>query len=294
MDHCTHGPPPPARRAQTRQLLQWGETLLAGSGIAHPRHEALVLWETAGGDRRWFLDRAAVASPMLAAHYRRLLYARCERIPLRYLTRRVGFMDFELLLGPGVFIPRPETEELAELATRILRTLPHRTLALDLGTGSGALACALARARSDAQVLAVDVAPRALSCARGNVRRLGLSERVEVRRSDWFSRVHERFHLIVGNPPYISLSELSALEPEISVHEPRRALGADADGLSALREILSSLPCHLLSGGWALLEIGHGQGRVARALANRVPGLVETEVYHDMGGRARILAVRWM
>jgi len=222
-----------------------------------------------------------------------LVVARCRRVPLAYLTRSVGFMDLELVVRPGVFVPRPETEELAEMALSIMPTLPREPRVLDLGTGSGALACALAGGREDAHVLAVDVAPRALACARNNVRRLGLGARVEVRRSDWFSEVDGRFDLITANPPYIAAGELPMLQPEVCRHEPRVALDAGSDGLAALRSILLGMPSHLESGGHALLEIGHAQARQARTLANSMPGLVETKVHNDIGGRARILAVRW-
>ncbi|MFO8034453.1 MAG: peptide chain release factor N(5)-glutamine methyltransferase [Candidatus Bipolaricaulota bacterium] len=294
MKHCTRLSTPSTRHADAMELLRWSETLLESTGIIPARAEARRLWEAVGGDPPWRLERGARVVPALAAHYGRLVRARSRRVPLAYLTRSVGFMGFELLVRPGVFIPRPETEELAELATSMLQRLPPNPRALDLGTGSGALACALARARPDVRVLAVDVALCALSCARDNARRLGVSKRVETRRSDWFASVPERFHLITANPPYIGSAELCKLEPEVHRHEPPQALCAGKDGLEALRTILAGLPSHLLPGGQALVEIGHGQAQAALALAKGVPGLVETEVRYDMGGRARILAVRWM
>ncbi len=294
MVHCTRTLAAGARCLQIQQLLRWGSAHLYRSGIESSWSEACWLWEAAGGGPAWRMDRRGVPPTHITIRFRRLVDARCRRVPLAYLTRRVGFMDLELAVRPGVFVPRPETEELAEMALTLLSTLPKTPRILDLGTGSGAIACAVANTRRDARVLAVDAAPRALACARTNVRRLGLSAQIEVRRSDWFSEVDGRFNLITANPPYISTNELSTLEPEVRQYEPRSALAAGEDGLAEFRRILAGLPFHLVHGGHALLEIGHMQARGALALANGMPGLVESKVHNDIGGRARILAIRWM
>lgn len=264
------------------------------SGIDAAPREARLLWEAAGGEPVWAPTLIRQSQRAVAQRFRRLVEARCRHVPLAYLTRSVGFLDIEVSVRPGVFIPRPETEELAERAVNLLRGLPAEPRVLDLGTGSGAIACVLARTRPDVHVLATDLAPRALACAQQNARRLGLTDRIDVRRSDWLSAVHEQFHLVTANPPYIAWHELAPLQPEIRCHEPRRALESGADGLRDLHVILRQLPRCLLPGGYALLEIGHRQGDAVRALAKEALGLVETEVYQDMGGRARILAVRWM
>jgi len=215
-----------------------------------------------------------------------------RRVPFSLIAGETGFLDFDLAVGPGVFIPRPETEELAERAIAVLRSLPPRSLVLDLGTGSGALALALARARSDVSVIAVERSPRALACARRNVRRLGLVGRVEVRRSDWFSHVWERFHLIVANPPYVARPELASLDPEVRRYEPRRALDGGPDGLAAIRSIVASAPEHLVAGGTILIEIGDGQGERVLRFARRVTSLVETRVERDLRGRERFFSGR--
>ncbi len=294
MNYCTQCPTPAANNGEAVALLRWAEHLLQRTGVPSASNDARRLWEVAGGEPYWRLEPHTRVGSACRAHFRRLVRARCQRVPLAYLTGSVGFLDFDIVVRPGVFIPRPETEELAERAIRVLHEFPPQPCALDLGSGTGALASALARARGDASVLAVDLAARALRCTQLNVNRLGLSAQVAVRRSHWFASVPERFHLIVANPPYVSPDELRALQPEVRLHEPQRALLAEEGGLAPLKCILSQLPSHLHPGGRALIEIGYGHARAALALANSVPGLVETEVHYDMGGRARILAVQWM
>ncbi|MBC7170667.1 peptide chain release factor N(5)-glutamine methyltransferase [Candidatus Bipolaricaulota bacterium] len=254
--------------------------------------EARRLLSLAVGSPPAGLGPADRVPPCVGRRYRTLLAERGRRVPFALIEGETGFLDFDLAVGPGVFIPRPETEELAERAVAILRSLPPRPLALDLGTGSGALALALARARPDLSVIAVDVSPRALACARKNVRVHGLERRVEVRRSNWFSRVSERFHLIVANPPYVARPELPSLDPEVRRYEPRRALDGGPDGLTAIRAILARAPQHLVAGGTLLIEIGDGQGGEVLRFARGVPSLVETRVDRDLRGRERFFSGR--
>jgi len=233
-----------------------------------------------------------VLPPTLVRRFRQFLAARERGVPLAYLTGHTGFLDFELWVGPGVLIPRPETEELAELGLSLLPAgRPVRCL--DLGTGSGALALAVARAFPEASVLAVDTSTRALAYARRNVRALGLSGRVEVRRSDWYATVSGRFDLIVANPPYVRTEELATLPREIFDHEPRRALDGGPDGLCALEAVIAGLPAYLKPGGWAAIELGDGQGADAQRLANRAGLLVETSMVRDLRGKERFLQARW-
>jgi len=284
---CTH------RRIVLRDLMCDATDRLRQAGVGAPACEARRLWRHACFDFAacWGPDDVLPAGPV--RRLRRFVTARARGVPLAYLLGHTGFLDFELRVGPGVLIPRPETEELAELGLGLLP--PGRpTRCLDLGTGSGALALAVARARPQATVLAVDTSPRALACARRNVRRLGLSDRVEVRHSDWYADVSGRFDLIAANPPYVKTGDLPSLSREISDFEPRRALDGGADGLRALEEIISGLPRHLKPGGWALIELGFGQGVAARQLANRAGLRVERRVVRDMSGKERFLQARWI
>lgn len=267
-----------------REAVRLGHQVLAAAGVPSPTREGRRLLSLALGLWPGFGPEDPLA-PGVWQRYVALLSARARRVPFPLLEGRTGFLDFELLVCPGVFIPRPETEELAERATEVLARLPPQPRALDLGTGTGALACALARAL--ARVVAVDLDPLALACARQNVRALGLGDRVEVRGSDWFTAVPERFHLIVANPPYVARGEIPRLPPEVRGYEPRLALDGGPDGISAIRAILRGAPKHLLPGGWVLLEIGHGQGEAVLRFANDHLDLVETGVGHDLGGKER-------
>ncbi|HPD06899.1 MAG TPA: peptide chain release factor N(5)-glutamine methyltransferase [Candidatus Bipolaricaulis sp.] len=267
-----------------------GSQELAAAGIPAAPREARRLFTLAAGSPAELAGSAV--PPAVGRRYRMLVAARARRVPFPLLEGETGFLDFDVAVRPGVFIPRPETEELAERAIAVLRSLPPHPRALDLGTGTGALAVALARARDDGQVLAVDMSPRALACARRNVRAHRLESQVEIRRSDWFSCVREAFHLIVANPPYVARCEFSSLEPEVRLYEPRRALDGGPDGLDALRAILVRTPHHLLPGGTILVEIGARQGAAALAIARRVPGLGEARVERDQSGKERFLIAR--
>ncbi len=273
-----------------RAALAWASAQLARSGVAEPAREARRLWALAWG----IGDPAAVEGGAVPGwvrrRYRLLVAARARRVPLALLEGRVGFLDFEVEVSPGVFIPRPETEELAERAIAELAKCP-RPLFLDLGTGAGVLALALARACPHARGVAVDVSPRALRCAWRNARRLGVHGRVEFRRSDWFSAVPERFSLVVANPPYVRRGEMRFLAPEIRRYEPRRALDGGPDGLAAIRTILAEAPRHLDPGGVLLMEIGADQGPAVQELARAV-GFTEARVEKDLAGKERFFLGR--
>jgi len=288
LPHCTRGGAVAAtsgRGPSVAALLGWASRELAACGIPSPAREARALLTLA-----CFGDRPAPSSrlsPFLRGRFRRLVAARGRGVPLPLLEGRTGFLDFELKVWPGVLIPRPETEGLAELAIRIALGLPPNPRALDLGTGTGALACALARARPDLLVLAVDIDRRALACARWNVAALGLESRVELRRSHWFSQVPERFHLIVSNPPYVARHEFSALPHEVRRFEARQALDGGERGLEALVHIVQKAPERLFPGGWLLLELAPGQGEDLIRFAQATRCLVETRVEKDLAGKER-------
>ncbi len=277
----------PGRGKSVREEIARAVSVLRAAGVASPEREALRLLALASFGRP-----PEKLSPWLKGRFRRLVAARGRGTPLPLLEGETGFLDFDLEVCPGVLIPRPETEELAELALAAFREAPPHPLALDLGTGTGALAVALARARPDAQVVAVDIDRRALVCARRNVLRHGLGDRVELRRSDWFARVPESFHLVVANPPYIATSELPRLPREVRDYEPRRALDGGDGGMEHLLHILRLAPRHLLPGGRLLLELAPHQAPLLREFAKHTPSLVEVRVEKDLAGKERFLICR--
>lgn len=280
-------------RITRSEALAWARGELRRVGIQAPEREArLILLHVLGvSPLELHLDPTA---PLDGAwgRFRELVLRRAERYPLAYLLGEVGFLDFTLRVEPGVFIPRPETEGLAEIAQGICRSLEPGAEVLDLGTGTGALAIALARCRTDLRVVATDISPAALECARGNAQRLGLEGRIEFLLSDWFQGLSGRFQLIVSNPPYIPSPLIPGLDPEVALYEPKEALDGGEDGLDAIRAILVEAPRYLTEGGWLLLEIGDGQGEAVASLAADAGQWTEIEVEPDLCGKGRYFIAR--
>ncbi len=231
-------------------------------------------WLLAHGEQR--PDNAA------RDRFKALLTRRLAGEPMAYLRGRQGFWSLDLDVTPDVLVPRPETERLVELA---LARMGARGRLTDLGTGSGAIALALASERPDWQIIATDRSAAALAVAAGNAHRLGLH--VEFRHGDWFAPLAgERFNIIVSNPPYIAPDD-TCLQGDGVRHEPRAALAAAADGLADLATITAAAPDHLLPGGWLLLEHGADQDPAVRELLAGA-GFEGIATHVDLAGRPRV------
>ncbi len=197
-----------------------------------------------------------------------------ERVPLQYLVGRAPWRQFDLKVGPGVLIPRPETEDVVELVLgEITASDPALSLAkgdwADLGTGSGAIALGLATALPDTTLHAVDRSELALAIAADNAQQLGLRSRIRFYQGDWFAPLgHLRGHLsgMVSNPPYIPTDQLATLQPEVARHEPWLALDGGADGLDCIRSLVNQAPEYLQPGGVWLVECMAGQAAAITAL----------------------------
>lgn len=265
----------------------------AQHGVEQPRLNAeLIIAHALGIDRMqiYLQFERPLAEAQLEA-IRPLVRRRGRREPLAYVLGTAAFGDLVLRVDRRVLVPRPETEQLVELVKDTLPEPPRRLL--DLGTGSGAIVCALARLYPEAKALGVDSSADALALARENAAATGLAARVEFRSSDWFAALAEgeRFDLVVANPPYLTEAEWSAAEPEVQVHEPRCALIAAEDGCADLLHIIRGAPRHLTPGGWLFLETGIAQHQ--RLLeACRDAGLADALSRRDWAGRDRFVFAR--
>lgn len=243
--------------------------LLLALALDQPR-----AWLLAHGEHR--------PAPAVLAHFETLLTRRLAGEPMAYLRGRQGFWSLELDVTPDVLVPRPETELLVELT--LTRMGASGRLA-DLGTGSGAIALALASERPDWQIVATDSSAAALSVAAGNATRLGLA--VEFRHGDWFVPLAgARFDIIVSNPPYIA-ADNACLQGDGVCREPRTALAAAAVGLADLVTIIGGAAAHLSPGGWLLLEHGADQGPAVRDRLT-AGGFEAIATHSDLAGRPRV------
>lgn len=245
-----------------------------------------LLLHVLGRSQAWLFAHADDALDARHAQAFEAVVARREAgEPVAYLTGRRGFRSLELEVAPGVLIPRPETELLVELALE--RIAPDREVRIaDLGTGSGAIALAVASERPQASIVAVDASMEALSIATGNARRLGLAN-VSFHQGDWWQPLAgDRFDIVVANPPYISEGDPHLAEGDLRF-EPAMALASGADGLDAIREIVAGAPPHLVARGWLLLEHGWEQGEAVRVLLQG-SGFVDVETRRDLEDRERV------
>lgn len=274
-----------------RELLARARAALAGE-VDDPLLDAQVLLaHVLGRDRSWLYAWPEHApSTAQAAAFEALLQARLNGAPVAHLTGEREFWSIALQVTPQTLIPRPETEQLVEIA--LARDLPAGARILDLGTGSGAIALVVARERPDWDVTAVDRSPEALAVARGNADRLHL-DNVRFLRSDWFADLPggPGYDLILGNPPYIA-----ADDPHLSIgdvrFEPAGALVAGNDGLEDLFHLIDTAPRHLAAGGSLWLEHGCQQGpAVAQRLQQR--GFVAIATHQDFAGHPRHSGGYW-
>jgi release factor glutamine methyltransferase len=241
--------------------------------------------------RSWLIAHADdTLLPDYAAAYALLLEQREAGEPVAYITGRRGFWSLDLEVTPATLIPRPETELLVELTLERL-PIDRPCHVLDLGTGSGAIALAIARERPAAQVTATDASSDALVVAQGNARRHHIGN-ISFVHGDWFAPLGDkRFDVIVSNPPYIESSDPHLQQGDLRF-EPMSALASGIDGFDDIRRIIRDAGLHLLPGGWLLFEHGWRQGDAARALL-RDAGFVELSTVRDLEDRDRVSVGRW-
>ncbi|KAA6183235.1 peptide chain release factor N(5)-glutamine methyltransferase [Thiohalocapsa marina] len=256
-----------------------------------PRLDAELLLCAAAGISRTTL--MAWPERTLAADQRRrlqvLLARRSSGEPMAYILGQREFWDLTLRVGPGVLVPRPDTERLVE-ATLAALPVDAALTCVDLGTGSGAVACALARERPAWTLIAIEHAAPALAIAADNARRLGLGN-LQLLRGDWLDAIAPRsLDAIVSNPPYVCADDPHLARGDLQ-HEPITALAAGADGLDAIRRIVADAPRCLRPGGWLALEHGWDQGPSVRALLHAA-GLRDIRTQRDLAGHERVTSGR--
>lgn len=275
------------------EILRKTTDFLRTKGVENARLDAEILVAHALKLRRMDLYlqfERLLTEPELVA-IRPLVKRRSLREPLQHIIGETDFFDLKLKTDRRGLIPRPETEQLLELVTLAHPVAPARIL--DLGTGTGAIALALAKFWPESVVVAVDRSLDALALARENAASLGFADRVRFVESDWFAAItgEAPFDLIVSNPPYLTAAEVAEAEPEVRDHDPLTALVAERDGRADLESIIRGAPPYLIAGGVLALETGIAQHEVLTSFAEDV-GYVAVESKRDLSDRDRFLLLR--
>lgn len=282
-------------RAETERwtvlkILRWTADYFRGKEIESARLDAeLLLSATLGMDRVALyvnFERPLDASELRS--YREKVKRRASREPIQYILAEAEFWSLPFKVNHAVLIPRADTEVLVEEA---LRRIDGCTSVLDIGTGSGAVAVALAHEKPGLKVTALDCSADALAVARGNAQRNGVAERISCLVGDLQRLPPGPFDMIVSNPPYIPTRDWEQLMPEVRDHEPRLALDGGADGLEAYRLIAVQAVPALSPGGWLLVEVGVGQAAVVKALFTAA-GLADVALRDDYAGIPRVVMAR--
>ena len=269
-----------------RALADAARKLALGSDTARLDAE-VMLADALGMDR----DRLLLSPPdrPVPDRFWKMVERRQDGEPVAYITGRRAFWNIELHVGPGVLVPRPDTEVLIASAIEHFEGRDDPKRILDLGTGPGTLLLAALDIWPKARGLGIDVSRKAMSYAAANARRLGFDRRAEFRLGDWAKGVRGTFDLILCNPPYVA--ERAEVGPGVAEHEPHEALFAGPDGLDNYRTLAEQLPARLAFGGLAAIEIGFDQGSAASTLLRQ--GGLKATLAHDLAGRDRAVLLTW-
>ena len=278
-------------------MVVWATALLESSGVESPRLDAECLLASLLGRDRLHLYAAAEERMPLPVFevYRALLGRRQAREPLAYLTRTREFWSLSFAVTPAVLIPRPETETLVETALARLSELQAPIIA-DIGTGSGAIAVAVAKTLPHSRLYATDISSRALDVARENAARHGVLERITFLQGDLVEPLlclglAHHCDLMVSNPPYVATKELGGLPPEVR-YEPLEALHGGPDGLDVHPRLIRGASTLLRPGGWLAVEMAPGQGPSLSRLLREQGVFGDIEVTPDLSGRERVIVAR--
>lgn len=269
-----------------RALMEWTEKHFQQKGFESPRLEAQLLLAHALECRRVELYTRwdEVIQEDRRSRFRELVQRRLEGCPAMYLVGRREFYTLDFEVTPAVLIPRPETELLVTEALKKIRDISEPRV-LDVGTGSGCIAVAIAHRSRNAQVTAIDVSAEALAVARRNAERHGVAERIQFSPSDLFGGLAENaeFDVIASNPPYVSRDEFERLAEHVQNFEPKLALDGGDDGFAVYDRLIPGARKHLRAGGWLLLEIGASQEAGIRERLEKSGYLIERFQRDDSG-----------
>lgn len=286
-------------RTALRPVIESASEKLRSAGVASPRADAELLAAHLLGVERPRLALVPMVEASVLERFHELVDRRVRREPLQHLTGVAVMGEIELAVGPGVFVPRPETELLFAWALAHLESLPHddQPIVVDLCTGSGALALAVAHARPDAEVHAVEIDPEALTWARRNAdARIADGDTPivlhadDVTDPDLLTELNGRVDLVLANPPYIP--DGAELEPEVADHDPHRALFGGPDGLDVVRAMLPTLIRLLRPGGATGIEHDDTNGSALAALLSDSGAFTDVVEHPDLAGRPRFVVAR--
>jgi release factor glutamine methyltransferase len=280
-----------------REALAEATGRLTAAGVDAPKLVAQVLLAHALGVPR---DSVLISPPhhVLQPHQIasfRALVARCvEGEPMAYVVGHAEFYALAFQIDRRALIPRPETEQLVELALRRLAVLnlPSQTLVVDVGTGSGCIVVSLAVKLPNVRFMATDISSDALALAHDNAKKHKVNSRIQFLRGDLLAPAPVRAEGVVANLPYVTTAEWQSLPRHIRNHEPRTALDGGADGLDLIRRLFSQVSKHVKPDGWLLLEIGSTQGPAASALARQAFPLAAVNLHRDYAGLTRVVEIQ--
>ncbi len=275
------------------ELINLSASYLEGKGCSSPRLDAeLLLGHVLGLERLdLYLNFDKPLNAREVDEYRGLIGRRGQRVPVAYLTGEREFYNIPIRVNPHVLIPRPETEFVVD-KIRELVDPQEPTYILELGTGSGAIAIALACQNPHFCITGVDISAEALQVAKANAKRIEVGNQVDFVESDLFDEVSGRYSVICSNPPYIRREELAGLSPEVCA-EPALALDGGPDGLGFYRRILNQAAPFLEQPGFVVLEIGWDQASDVRSIGE-AGGFVWLETVKDYAGHDRVVILKWL
>jgi release factor glutamine methyltransferase len=283
------------------ELLKVSADYLKQKGIDSPRlsAEILLAHQLHLTRVKLYLQYDQPLSEQEVEGYRALIRRRLSREPVQYITGAQEFWSMEFIVNPSVLIPRPETEVLVEQAVSLRKENPdlqeEGVNFLDLGTGCGALAVALAREFEKALICATDLSEEALRVARRNAERHGVKDRIDFRSGDLFMPFDgqaARFDMILSNPPYIPTEAFGVLSPEVREHEPRSALDGREQGMYYITRILKEAASYLVPGGWILMEMDPEQTPKAIRVIEETGQFTEHRRIQDYSHRYRVVMAR--